>query len=188
MKPKQLYFVMLIVLVLLLGGVAVGIYFANGLLVARTRELSDTLVQATVAGDHAQDLASLKSQYLALQPKFAKLELSLPRAKKQSEIVLQVQKLADQNSVVIDSTSFTGSAGSTLPNTTSQTVPAGDAIALPISFTAKATYLNFLNFLKQLESLNRYSNVTSISVTSTVGADGKPSTSYTINMSVYIKP
>lgn len=188
MKPKRLYFVMLVVLVVMLAGLGVGIFYANKLLISKTTTLTDTLVKATLASDHADDLAVLKSQYLALQPKFAKLELSLPRAKKQSEIILQIQRLADQNGVTIDSTSFTGAAGSGLPTTTSQTIPAGDAIALPISFSAKSTYTNFLNFLKSIELLNRYSNVTSITVTSSTGTDGKPATSYTVNMSAYIKP
>jgi Tfp pilus assembly protein PilO len=188
MKPKQLYFIILSLLALVVAGLGAGLYLANGILVAKTTKLTDTLAQTTVASDHADDLAALKSQYQALTPKFAQLELSLPRDKKQSEILLQIKKLADENGVTIDSTNFTGTSGSTLPGLTSQTVPAGDAIALPISFSAKASYANFLAFLKRLELLNRYSNVTAISVTSTVGGDGKPSAGYSVSLNAYIKP
>lgn len=182
MKPKVLHFIFIGCLILLFGVNAAGHYLARKQIVQKTMALQAVLAETEAESGHIDQLLQLKKQFLALQPKFTKLELSLPRVKKQSEIILQIQKLASDAGMTIPSTSFsTSTAG--LPSQTSQTVAAGEAQALPITFATQGSYDQFKKFLRSLESLNRYTNITSMIITR-----GKTSNVYTIGLNVYVKP
>jgi Tfp pilus assembly protein PilO len=128
---------------------------------------------------------SLKKQFLALQPKLAKVDLALPKVKKQSEVALQLQQLANGSGMTISAISFSGGAsGQSLPSATSQTIAVGNATALPITFQLTGTYEQLQTFLQKLEQLNRYTNVSSLSISRTTS--NKLTFSLTVN--AFIKP
>ncbi len=183
MKPKILFYILSVLLVIIVGCGAAGIYYLRTVVARETTALRETQAAIIVNNEHVDQLQQLKKQYLALLPKFASLELALPRAKKQSEIVLQLQKLASDVGMSIPNISFNSISGNGLPSSTSQTVTAGDAVALPISFQTQGTYDQFQRFLTSLETLNRYTNVTSIGIART-----KTGNTYTIQLNVFIKP
>ena len=186
MKPKQYFFVLVGVTVLLIGGGVAGYVYATSLLGRQAASLRESLAQVAVAGEHVDQLKQLRKQYLTLSPKFAKLNLALPTTKKQSELVLQLQQLAINSGMSIPTASFTGlSTAGALPSATSQTVQTGSVIALPLSFQLTGTYDQLQSFLTRLEQLNRYTNVTTLNI---IKSDTKNTLTFSITLNAFVKP
>jgi Tfp pilus assembly protein PilO len=71
-----------------------------------------------------------------------------------------------------------------LPNSVSQTVKAGDVLALPISFQITGAYAQLQAFTQKVENLNRFTNITTLGV----ARNNSGPVSYTLSLNAYIKP
>lgn len=184
MKPKQ-YFMILIgffaALVLAGGG---GYYLALKELKSQSAKLSVGLATQADADTKIETLGRLKRQYTKdIEPILPLLDNALPRDKKQTEILAQLQSLAAQSGLEITSVNMPSPIG--LPTTISQTIKSGAVLALPISFQLSGSYDQLQQFTSRVEKLNRFTNITNLAISRPDKA--KPIV-YSIALNAYIKP
>jgi Tfp pilus assembly protein PilO len=183
MKPKQFFFVVLGLIAVVVAAGGTGYYYANKYMKEKSISLSTRLAEQKAADEQIEKLNRLQIQYNRdVQPLMPQIDASLPREKMQSEVLAQVQRLAQANGMPFDGVTISGS--STIPSALSQTVKAGKVLAMPINFKVVGSYAQLQTFTSQLESLNRFTNITTLSVKRE--AAGKAS--YTYSLNAYIKP
>ncbi len=184
MKPKQLYYGLIGLIVVLAIGLGYGYYQAVGKVKAQTKALSKLMADDSLNQEHLDQLSDLKHKLKDLEPVLAKLDIALPATENQSQVILQIEQLAAQAGMNLPNASFQALNG--LPTATSQTVKAGPALALPISFQLNGTYEQLQTFLQSVEHLGRYSSVSSLSITQS--ATNAKALSFSITLNVYVKP
>lgn len=183
MKPKQYYYVILGLMTILVVGAGGGYYWVTTKISSDTEALKRQLAEVEVADITLEELGSLKRQYQRIEPTLAKLDMALPRDKKQSEIIMQLQQIAAAAGMIIPTASFNSTAGA--PSVTSQTVKEGDALVMPLMFQSTGSYEQLQSFLVGVEKLNRYTSITNLGITK---SDKPKSLRFTINMNIYLKP
>lgn len=183
MKPKQFYFGMLAALGILVVGSGAGYYWANNQTIHNTETLKQHLAELQTDDSTIDQLSSLKRQYEKIAPTLNNLDGALPKTKKQSEIIVQLQTLATNAGMSIPSASFNATAGS--PSPISQTTKDGDALVMPLIFQMSGSYEQLQSFLKGVEKLNRYTTISNLAITK---SDKPKLLSLSISLNVYLKP
>jgi Tfp pilus assembly protein PilO len=183
MTPKKLFYVLLALTGLGIVGTGYGYYWANGLLGNATSTLSKQLAARDDADTTIAQLIHLQRQYsLEVTPILPQLDSILPHTKNQSQILLQLQTIANNAGLSIRSLTLPTSDG--LPSATSQTIAAGGVLALPVTFSLGGSYNQLQTFLTQVENLDRFTSVTSLSIQH---SSTQPIT-YAMTINAYIKP
>jgi Tfp pilus assembly protein PilO len=72
-----------------------------------------------------------------------------------------------------------------LPTSVSQTVKAGNVLALPISFQLSGSYAQLQLFTSRVENLNRFTNITNLAISR---PDKNKPIVYSVSLNAYIKP
>ncbi len=180
MSPKRFFYLLCVglIIIVLAGGAAY--YYASLLLANGTHTLSQDLASESLANQQLSQLEDLRQEYQRLQPLLPAIYDALPNQKDQSTIALQLHNIAAASGMNLDSLSFTPTA---IPGPTSQTIAAGSALAIPISFELHGNYAQLQQFLQLQENLNRYTNITSLSI-----SGGGNSLSFAINLEAFMKP
>lgn len=184
MKPRQLTIILSICLVVVVGLAGTAYWFALGYISRSTSQLQTQLTQAAQAEANESSLAQSEVVYnRTIVPILPLITAALPTTKEPTAILAQLQNLATTNGLILSGITLPNSVG--LPSATSQTVAAGSALALPISFQVTGSYAQLQSFLEQLENLNRTTTVTGLTVT-------RPSQdealTYAITLNAYEKP
>jgi Tfp pilus assembly protein PilO len=182
MKPKQFFFVVLgIILGVAVAGGA-GYYYAYQYMQAQSMALSTKMAEQVAADQEITQLDTLKFKYNRdVVPILGLIDDTLPREKKQSEVLAQVQRLAESNGLHIQSVVMNAPAG--LPSSVSQTTRIGAVTAMPISFSITGRYDQLQTFTARLENLNRFTNITMLGVKGSASAG-----TYSYSLVAYIKP
>src|SRR5437762_12617137 len=95
MKPKQFFFVVMGVLAVVAGGGGVGYYYGLQFLQAQSTQLSAKLAAQKVADQQITSIQTLQHQYNRdIVPIMPPIEAALPRNKKQTEILAQIERIA----------------------------------------------------------------------------------------------
>lgn len=184
MKPKQFFFVLLGVTVVVLAAAGGGYYWAMKKMQADSQYLATQLADQSAADNEIDSLNHLKYVYdNEIVPILPLMDEALPRDKKQTEILAQLQNIATGAGLNISSISMPSPTG--LPTSVSQTVKTGNVLALPISFQLSGTYDQLQTFTQQVENLNRFTNITNLSVTH---SDKSRPIIYSIALDAYILP
>lgn len=184
MKPKQFFYVALGLFVVLAVGGGYGYYLGLTYVHQKSDALAEKLAAQTAADQQIDDIEKLQHQYNRdITPIIPLIDAALPRAKKQTEILAQIQRIAQSVGLQITGVTMPNPAG--LPSEVSQTIQAGTVLALPINFKVSGTYPKLQAFTSQIESLNRYTNVTTLAI-SRPDNSGNPEYSFSLN--AYIKP
>jgi len=184
MKPKQFFFVVLGMIVVLAAAGGAGYYFAFTKLKAKAATESQLLADQSAASDEIDRLTRLKHQYdRDIVPILPLIDEALPKDKKQTEILAQLQTIASDVGLRIDSISMPRPLG--LPTSVSQTIKAGNVLALPISFQLSGSYAQLQTFTSRVENLNRFTNITNLAINHT---DKTKPIVYSISLNAYIKP
>jgi len=183
-KPKQFFLVLLGIFGVSLVAGGAGYYFALKRLNTQSTELATQLAVQADADTQIDYLSRLKRQYdRDIIPILPLLDEALPRDKKQTEILAQLQNIATQVGLNIASISMPSPAG--LPTSISQTIKSGAVLALPISFQLSGTYDQLQDFTQRVENLNRFTNITTLSISR---PDKSKPIVYSIALNAYIKP
>lgn len=184
MDPKRFFYVLLAVLAVLVAGGGAGYYYALKQLQAQKLAVADKLAAAEQASQEIDKLANLKRQYdKDVAPNLSLISNALPKDKKQTEILAQLQNIAGATGLTISTVSMPSPIG--VPTTTSQTIKSGQVLALPISFQLAGSYEQLQTFLKKVERLNRFTNVTNLGISR---PDKTKPIVYSISLNAYIKP
>jgi Tfp pilus assembly protein PilO len=184
MKPKQFFYVVLgiIGVIVALGGA--GYYFGLKYLNSQSQALATKLAQQKSMDDQIESLDRLQRQYKRdIEPILPLVDAALPRDKKQTEILAQLQSIAQNVGLQITSISMPSPLG--LPTSVSQTIKAGNVLALPISFQLAGSYTQLQEFTARVENLNRFTNVTNLAISR---PDKNKPIVYSISLNAYIKP
>jgi len=181
-KPKQFFFVALGLLVVVAAAGGAGYYYALKYVRAQSDTLATQLAEQKEADSQIDSLERLNGQYNKdIVPILSLIDQSLPRDKKQTEILAQIERIAAGNGMTL--TGITMPAPSGLPSSVSQTVKAGNVSALPITFRIEGSYTQLEMFTSQLENLNRFTNITTLTVNRKNGG-----AEYAFTLNAYIKP
>jgi Tfp pilus assembly protein PilO len=184
MKPKQFFFILLGIVgvtLLVAGG---GYYMGLTQLNAQSTTLGTGLASQADADTQIEKLGLLKREYdRDIVPILPLLDEALPREKKQTEILAQLQNIASNVGLQIASISMPSPLG--LPTSVSQTVKAGTLLALPVSFQLSGTYDQLQQFTERVENLNRFTNITDLAISR---PDKSKPIVYSIALNAYIKP
>ncbi len=184
MKPKQFFFVLLGVMVVLLVAGGGAYYMALQQLHTRSQTLASDLAGQTSAGAQVSSLTHLESEYKTeIVPILPLMNDALPSQKNQTEILAQLQTIANEVGLSITSVSMPSPVG--LPTSVSQTVKAGQVLALPISFQLSGTYQQLQTFTADVENLNRFTSITNLAISH---VDKTKPIVYSISLNAYINP
>lgn len=184
MKPKQFFYVVLGIMALIVLAGGGGYYLALKMLNAQSATLATQLGQQKQMAEKIETLTRLERQYKKdIEPIIPLIDAALPRDKKQTEILAQLQSIAQDVGLQITSISMPSPLG--LPTSVSQTVKAGNVLALPISFQLSGTYNQLQTFTARVESLNRFTNITNLAISH---PDKNRPIVYSISLNAYIKP
>ncbi|MDB5179176.1 MAG: Pilus assembly protein PilO [Patescibacteria group bacterium] len=184
MKPKQFFFVVLGIIAVVVAAGAGGYYLVLQKMNERSANLASALSEQVSAGDQIESLSKLKRQYdRDIVPILPLMDDALPRDKKQTEILAQLQTIASGVGLQISTVSMPSPLG--LPTSVSQTVKAGNVLALPISFQLSGSYDQLQLFTARIESLNRFTNITNLAISR---PDKSKPIVYSISLNAYIKP
>ena len=139
MKPKQFFYVLIGLFSALVVAGAGGYYLALQQLKGQSIKLSVGRADQAEADSRIENLTRLQRQYNRdILPILPLLDQSLPRDKKQTEILTQLQNIAAQVGLQITAVSMPSPLG--LPTSTSQTIKSGTILALPITFQLSGSY------------------------------------------------
>jgi Tfp pilus assembly protein PilO len=184
MKPKQFFMVLLGVFGVTVVLAGAGYYWGLGQLKSQSAKLATGLAAQADADAQIDNLDRLKRQYdRDIVPILPLLDAALPRDKKQTEILTQLQTIASQVGLQITSVSMPSPLG--LPTGVSQTVKSGTVLALPISFQLAGSYDQLQQFTARIENLNRFTNITNLAISR---PDKTKPIIYSIALNAYIKP
>jgi Tfp pilus assembly protein PilO len=184
MKPKQFFYGLLGALAVLVVAAGLGYYFALERLHTEAAAQSAALAAQIQAETEINSLQRLQVQYNhTIVPILPTIDEALPRQKKQTEILAQLQNIASGVGLSITSVNMPAPIG--LPTAVSQTVQTGAVLALPISFQLSGTYEQLQSFTQAVENLNRFTNITNLAVSH---PDKSQSIVYSISLNAYIKP
>jgi Tfp pilus assembly protein PilO len=184
MKPKQFFYIVLGMIGVLLAAGGGGYYFALKQVQTQSATLAMELAQQQSLADQIDSLDRLQRQYnKEIVPILGQIDAALPRDKKQTEILAQLQTIAQDVGLKISSISMPSPLG--LPTSVSQTVKAGNVLALPISFQLSGSYDQLQTFTSRVERLNRFTNITNLAISH---ADKSRPVVYSISLNAYIKP
>jgi Tfp pilus assembly protein PilO len=182
MTPKRYYYALLGILIVGSLAAVSGYYWQTTQLNAHSAQVKAELTKSALADERIEQLNSLKYQFRELSPLAVKLENALPRDKRQSQILLQIQQIAASSGMSVANVSFLNS--NSLPTATSQAVRVKDYFAIPISFQLSGNYPQLQAFLQRLESLERFTTVNSLAI----NQGGTRSLTFTVNLSTFFKP
>ena len=180
MRPKRFFFILCGMLgaMVVLGGA--GYYYASQELNEGTKQLSQRLADLELNNQKLADLEDLQRQYERLEEIKPIIFNALPTEKKQAMIALQLRSVAANSGMQLYSLTFPASAA---PGPTSQTVPAGDVLAIPVTFQLRGSYGQLQQFLMQQEKLDRYTSITSLAI----NGSGNVLT-FDITLNAFVKP
>lgn len=207
MKAKQLYFVLVAALVLLLFGF-VGIAFAtNKLLGGQATRLSDSRAISQALSDQQTTLAKNKKDITTYGQLDTIAETVVPQDKDQAEAVREIVSIASQSgidklsSITFPSSSLGGgavatgaaAAGASRNADLTQLIPVkgmSGVYNLQITITqdssSQVTYDQFTTFLSKLEQNRRTAQVSSISIQPDSAKAGV--VAFTLVLNEFIKP
>lgn len=184
MRPKQFFFVLLGVTVLVVAAAGFGYYWAMKKMQANSTAYAAQLANQSAADSQIDMLEHTKYEYdNEIVPILPLMDEALPRDKKQTEILAQLQNIAA--SVGLNISSITMPAPQGLPTSVSQTQKVGNVLALPINFQLSGTYDQLQTFTEKVENLNRFTNITNLGVAHT---DKTRPITYSMAVDAYILP
>ena len=184
MKPKQFFFIILGIIAGLIVVGSAAYYFALVRLNSLSASYSAQLANQEAVESEISLLARLQLQYSRdIKPILPLMDEALPRTKNQTEILVQLQRIASTNGLALTGVTFPSPSG--LPSNISQTITTGAVLALPISFQLQGSYNQLQAFLTQIENLSRFTNVTTLSVSR---PDKTKPIVYTMTLNAYVKP
>ena len=184
MNPRQFFYVLIGSLAVALAGGGAGYYFALTRLNSQSAALAGKLAESADAADQIGTLSMTQRIYKRdIVPILPLIDQALPREKKQTEILAQLQNIAGEQGLAITSVTMPSPTG--VPGLTSQTIKSGVVLALPISFQLSGNYSQLQAFLRKIETLNRFTNVTNLAISR---PDKSKPIVYSISLNAYIKP
>ncbi|MDB5163511.1 MAG: hypothetical protein JWS12_128 [Candidatus Saccharibacteria bacterium] len=209
MSTKKVFYLMIVLLVLVVGGGIGSIAVGNIVLQKKANELVSLKLDNKVLD--AQQVALVKANK-DIQ-KYADLEsiakAVVPKDKDQARAVREIVQIASQSGITLTSVSFpasnlgagasssaSGSGTTSSKVAISQATPVSglpgvyslEMIITPETTTHKISYTQFLDFLSRLENNRRTAQVTSIKIDPVSSDQKSPYVTFSLTINIFIKP
>lgn len=201
MTSKHLYFGMIAIIVLLIGGLAVGAYGADRLLQAQSAQLVSNRLQTSVLAQEQTELIQAKQDVKKYQNLATIAQSIVPQDKDQAETVLQIVNIASENGVTLASITFPSSslglqtgqtASSSSINLSQLTAVPGIPgvydlqLVVQSDTTNPVPYSNFISFLSALENNRRTALISDVSIQP--NAQNRNTVTFSLTLDEYVKP
>jgi hypothetical protein len=201
MTSKHLYFGMIAIIVLLIGGLAVGAYGADRLLQAQSAQLVSNRLQTSVLAQEQTELIQAKQDVKKYQNLATIAQSIVPQDKDQAETVLQIVNIASENGVTLASITFPSSslglqsgqtASSSSINLSQLTAVTGIPgvydlqLVVQSDTTNPVPYSNFISFLSALENNRRTALISDVSIQP--NAQNRNTVTFSLTLDEYVKP
>jgi hypothetical protein len=212
MTAKRVYYLMIAIVVLLVGGIIGGAYGIQVLLKGESAELASLKAKVGALNQETISLKKAKKDITTYTELYNISKVVVPENKNQAQAVRQIVKLADENGIVLDSITFPASTlGSTplgtKPGVTSPTGPSATTgtaslsqlvpvptipgvydlqLTVASSPSRLATYSQLINFLSALEQNRQTALVSSINIQP--DSNNHRLFSFNLTLDIYIKP
>lgn len=201
MTSKHLYFEMIAIIVLLIGGLAVGAYGADRLLQAQSAQLVSNRLQTSVLAQEQTELIQAKQDVKKYQNLATIAQSIVPQDKDQAETVLQIVNIASENGVTLASITFPSSslglqtgqtASSSSINLSQLTAVPGIPgvydlqLVVQSDTTNPVPYSNFISFLSALENNRRTALISDVSIQP--NAQNRNTVTFSLTLDEYVKP
>lgn len=212
MNAQKVYFGLIAILVLLIGGIGTILYFGNNLLQSRANKLVEAKLDSSVSEELERSYIKASKDLETYKNLGETLALILPKDKDQARAVRELYKIADETNISIDSIRFPNStlgqkiaaapaaSGSTATPTTPATstitqakpvdgIQGVQGIDIDISAIGRSgntiPYDNMIRFLQGVELNRRSMQVKRMTVSPSETRSG---VTFTATLTIFIKP
>lgn len=184
MKAKQLYFLLLGGLAIVVLATVVGFFTGHKQLNGRVGELRKASADLVIANQELSRLDKLRAQYAEIRPLAEKASSVLPTQKEQDQVVAQVAKIVARQGLGLAGLSFKQTDG--LPDERSQSLPAeiGGILMMPVQFETSGTYRQIQSLLLSFERQQRFMRVSTLNLTRAEGGE----VTAALTLEVFFKP
>lgn len=191
MRPKQLFFFMLGLLALVIGGSCYLYYSVNNRLEEDISKISAKLVEREAINAEARAITETNTEYAEIietgvQDKLADF---LPDSKTQEGAIGELFDLFSRSGIPLQNISFEGTDA--LPAATSQSfaspTPGVFSMNVAVGLKGAVSYNKFYRLLQEFEDANRHFTVHAIQASrSTVDAEGNNGEFVNVTLAIYI--
>lgn len=185
MKPKQLYFGLLGLLVVLVVAIIAGFIWGQKLLDGQIRTLRKISGDISLETGQIERLQSLQADYQKVVPLAEKVQSVLPSQKEQSEVIAQVSTIVASNGLGLSGLTFDKTEGLPTEQSQTQTGKIAGILIMPVRFQSSGSYTKLQSLLQSLERQQRYMRVTTLDIKR--DADNGTLT-FNITLEVFLKP
>jgi hypothetical protein len=205
MTSKRLFFILILVIVLLCGGLIGGAYLANSALQKYSDDIVKKRAQVTTYEQEQDSLAKAKKELEKYRSLSKVAQSIVPQDKDQAQTVREIVNIASARGIKLGTISFPSSTlgESSLPGASpssskskaslSQLTPVKDIpgvydlqIVVTSDSSAPVSYNKFIDFLNALEHNRRTALVSSITITPDKVNRGN--LTFSLTLDEYIKP
>ncbi|MEX0934251.1 MAG: type 4a pilus biogenesis protein PilO [Candidatus Saccharimonadales bacterium] len=181
--PKQLSITLAGLIVLLIVSGLIGFWISHKTLSEKANHLSVLLADISVSNERLNNLQQLEQEYANMIDLREKVDKVLPEEKRQTEVALQLRKIASDAGLELSSLSFESTSGR--PGEVSQTLTSSIAgvRVMPVRFQITSSYQEFVELLQSIENHQRYMQVSNLNI-----SRSGDSLSFSINLEVFLKP
>lgn len=197
MNAKSTFKLLMGAIFLLSVLLVLSVFYGTSRLESRNQALQDAKIDREVINIREQSLFQARKdieQYSQLEEVAARV---IPQEKDQARTVREIIAIAERSGVRIANVSFptsnlgTGGAAATESSALTQATPVQGLpglfeLSLSIQIAEPVPFANFIQFLEGLEQNRRTSQVNSVSIVPEL--NNRSNVTFSINLSVYLKP
>ncbi len=155
MSAKTLRGVLIFLIFLIIGGSAVGIYFAQKWLLSQAQTISQTVAESNSSGNSTQAAARLQAELAAQQSIIAKTSiLTVPRQEYQSKSIQELDQYAADAGITLSNYSFSAAATAAASTTTAAATatPTSENPIVTATLSSPVSYGKLLKFMNYIEN------------------------------------
>ncbi len=185
LKPKQVYFGLIILLAVLLVGGLISFSSLQKQLGKKIANLTRVDSDIVLENQQIGKLQQLQTDYQQVQPLADQVQAVLPPQKNQAEVVAQIATIVQGRGLVLSGLTFDTTQG--LPSDQSQTQPAigvSGIFVMPVKFETTGSYNKIEALLKSFELEQHFMRVSVLEITRT--DSGQLDANFTLE--VFFKP
>lgn len=186
MSTKKSFYLLLVCLVLVLGGIGYTLYWANSQLESRSEVIQQKRAESDDLENKIANASTLKEELETVSDIIDATNGILPDTKSQENIVGELVQIANNRGLQLNSISFRGSSDTENPETsqTEKVDGVSGVFSIPIQTSIETNYENVLQFLEDLENNKRQFEVTDLSISPKENGDFAAS----LSIVTYVKP
>ncbi len=184
MKAKQLFWVVVALLVLSVVGGLGGFWLSHQMLGTRITKLQRLTGDILLENDQINRLKKLDADYRQIEPLAQKVASVLPAQKAQADVVAQIATIVRNNGLELGGLTFESTKG--LPDERSQT-QAGSLsgiLIMPVRFQTTSSYAQLQSMLLNFEQQQRFMRVSTLEIS----RSDKGQLLANITLEVFLKP